>query len=268
MKTRSVCIELSNQCPLKCLHCSTNASPAKNLFFGSEEIFRLTQTFIAQKLETVYLSGGEPLLNPHTIDMIRSLSNSNIATVVYSSGVVFGSSAIAPVDFEYCKKLKSAGLNAIAFSIYSMQCAIHDKITKTTNSLNILKQSIANFVNCGVEVEINFVPFEINRFDLEDIILFCIGQGIKNINVQKAIVQGRMSKHKDMLMSEVVENEFKDNLVLLANKYTNINLVASKLFHIDNNSLHKSIYSADVDEKYIAIPYHELPGRKYRYIAQ
>lgn len=269
MSIKSVCIELSNQCPLRCLHCSTNALPSKHLFFGKEETERLVQTFIAQKIETVYLSGGEPLLSPYLCDMVNGLSAANIKTAIYSSGVIFGSNSLSSVDSSYCKSLKFAGLDAIAFSIYSMNEEIHDKITNTTGSLRLLQGSIANFINVDMAVEINFVPFSNNYLELENIIDFCIKNSIKTLNIQKPIPQGRLKNNSHLILTDLEESIFVNTLTELANRYKKeISIVVSKLFGIKNATFNTSLYTAGFDEMYIAIPYQELDGRKYRYLAE
>ncbi|PUE67167.1 radical SAM protein [Arcobacter lacus] len=269
MNIKSVCIELSNQCPLKCLHCSTNALPNKHLFYNKGETERLVQTFISQKLEIVYLSGGEPLLSPYLPDMIKNLKNANIKTAIYSSGVIFGSKGLISVDSSYCNSLKFNGLDTIAFSIYSMNENVHENITKTKKSLYLLKNSVSNFIDAGINVEINFVPFSSNYKDLENIIIYCIENNIKTINIQKAIMQGRLIENSHIIMTPLEENEFIQTLCILTNKYKQlIDIIVSKLFDIKVDGILKSKYSAGMDEYYISIPYKEISGRKFRYLAQ
>lgn len=62
-------------------------------------------------MDRVCLSGGEPLLHPDILDIVRIFSEAGKEVVVYTCGIVGSPDALAPISRSYAGRLKTAGIS-------------------------------------------------------------------------------------------------------------------------------------------------------------
>src|SRR5438552_17833689 len=89
-RLRKLRLELARDCPLRCLHCSATAVPGHPLAMPPGLPQRLIREFAAMGGEEVTLTGGEPLVDLRLQDLLTEATGRGLATVVFTSGVVYG----------------------------------------------------------------------------------------------------------------------------------------------------------------------------------
>lgn len=152
----TICVELTARCPLRCLHCSASASPARTEMLDADALAR--RLFELRSLEEVYLSGGEPLEYPRLLDVVRLSKRVARNVAVYSSGVVLQAREIAALPSGAIADLASAGVSRIDLSIYAADAAAHEFVTRTRGSYALTLESAARIRAAGIKLGIHFVP--------------------------------------------------------------------------------------------------------------
>ncbi len=152
-KFKTLRISLLNTCNLNCFYCTMGSEeeinfdhrPQKSAAFFSQIIFRLHEQL---DLETIRLTGGEPLLYRELPELIRNLKLIGIPQVsMTSNGYLLARQAIA---------LRDAGLRSINVSLDAMNEADFYKMAKRGHLDRVLK-GIEAALDLGIQVKLNAV---------------------------------------------------------------------------------------------------------------
>ena len=187
-------IEVTYQCPLACIHCSSNAGKDSALSLPVEKCFSIILEAAKMGVRQIAFSGGEPLIWPHIIDCIKLCQEHNIETSIYTSG------NCKDIEDTF-SKLANAGLSKAIFSIYSSEEIEHIRITRIRDSYQNTLRSIAACTAYGIVPEIHFVAMASNYYRLPDIVKLAKENNVCCVSVLRFVPQGRgvMIKNHDTL---------------------------------------------------------------------
>lgn len=109
---KDLCFEIIETCPNNCLFCSSCSSIDKTQKIDYKKFQEVIDYFISTGgIEEISLSGGEPLLHPELLRMIRYCKLNNIRTVLFTSGIKLRSKMtendIEQLEFNLRKQYKS-----------------------------------------------------------------------------------------------------------------------------------------------------------------
>jgi radical SAM protein with 4Fe4S-binding SPASM domain len=221
MDLLELCLEITNRCVMRCLHCST-ASPScegtvDELSLG--QIQELISDFHFLGGEILEISGGEPTLHPHLIDIVTFAKRKGIDARLYTCGVSL-KGRCRPLSVGLLKRLRGAGLDKIVFNVQGAKSEIHDLITATPGSFNALCKSIKRAKELGFWAGVHFVPMRPNAHTFEDVLRFSCESGIDEVAILRFVPQGRgeVNKAKLRLSSENLW-EFLKNVSRLKLKF-------------------------------------------------
>jgi MoaA/NifB/PqqE/SkfB family radical SAM enzyme len=136
-------VEITRACNFRCPNCYRGADrkdhkhthkPLKEI---KKEIIELKKI---RNCETISLSGGEPLLHPDILKIIRFIKKRSLYSFLFTNGSL--------LDEKMIKRLKSAGITGIIVHIDSLQ---YNKTEKELNSLRNHYMDLINKYNiyCG-----------------------------------------------------------------------------------------------------------------------
>jgi radical SAM protein with 4Fe4S-binding SPASM domain len=191
-------IELTNNCPLSCIHCSSNASPDTSLQITREAVFSLIKQARKLHVKSIIFSGGEPLQWPWLLDVIKECNTHGLRASIYSTGInVFneGSKSIS--------ELAEIGLKKVIFSLHSPTRDQHERITRKLGSFDETLKAMRELRNNHIEREIHFVPFKLNFRHLPDLMELAKELAIPRVSLLRFVPQGRgviLKKSHEMLM--------------------------------------------------------------------
>ena len=97
-RLRKITFELTRACPNQCLHCSTTSSPSVREALPPQMVLDIVEEGARLGLETVILSGGEPLVYPSILGLVDALHARGLRIVIYTSGSFGGMSLEAHAD--------------------------------------------------------------------------------------------------------------------------------------------------------------------------
>lgn len=187
-------IEVTHKCPLRCVHCSSNASEENTLSISKEKCFGIINEALAMGVCNIAFSGGEPLCWPDIINAVQLCSEGGIETTIYTTGNCDDIEAMF-------RNLSTAGLNKAVFSVYSSNETEHIRITRTYDSFKNTIKAIEYCHKYGIIPEIHFVALASNYQQLPDIVELSKTIGVDRISVLRFVPQGRgnLIKNKDTL---------------------------------------------------------------------
>lgn len=184
MKLNSIKIEVTHQCMLKCVHCSSRAGTSVKREMSLETCNDIIQQAHVLGAKNVAISGGEPLLWENLEKTIEFAHQLGLHTTVYSSGASDSFS-------EKFKLLTEKGLDRVIFSVFGPDPETHEQMTNVLGSFNRTINSAKLCKENGLEVELHFVPIKTNFEHLPAISRFASEMGIKKVSVLRFVPQGR-----------------------------------------------------------------------------
>ena len=155
-------ISLTDKCNLKCVYCMPDGVYENNLI--NDTLSFNDYKFIINGLSQVGIrkirfTGGEPLLYPHLIELIKYTSfECNINDIAITTNGI-------GLD-EMAYELKQSGLKTVNISLDSLKSYRYKSITRGSNLADVLK-SINDCLSLGLKVKINCVV--INGFNDDEI---------------------------------------------------------------------------------------------------
>jgi radical SAM protein with 4Fe4S-binding SPASM domain len=179
-------IEVTYQCPLICIHCSSDAFPNNPLEISRDKIISILNEAVELGVQEIAFSGGEPLDYPYISESIQYCKNHQIKTTLYTSGNV--------ESFEdKILQLHKLGLNGTIFSLYSSKAEEHDQITRTKGSFIKTLDSVKFLIQIKHPTEVHFVALKRNYKRLEELVSIIQPIGVARISVLRFVPQGRGS---------------------------------------------------------------------------
>ena len=220
--------EIENRCLLKCRHCSSYATDAgKNMEYSVDDILRFLNFFNEKTEKEIFLTGGEPLLHPQIVEIIKKIKKEIPHTKIglFTSGIVKENNDLCSLSPETAKKLSECGLERCYFSIYSDCKEQHDWMTVCNGSFEKTKETIEVLEKNGIEVRFNTVVTAFNIDKLTDIIEMAKEWKISEVRFLKLICHGRAS---DSWTQIGVDEEVYRNIIQnIVKKEKNIAITAS-----------------------------------------
>lgn len=190
-KLLNITFDITNECPLKCLHCSTSSRASSGQRLPFPIFQRLLREATNVGCETVILSGGDPLVIQDLPLYVREAKLRGLTVCVYSCGIVTTNGHVVTVGHSAIHELSRSGLDRVMFGVYSAREKIHDKITKSAGSLNRTLEAAQRFREAGIPTEFQFVPMKPNWSDLPSLVKLAKTLGASMVNVLRFVPQGR-----------------------------------------------------------------------------
>lgn len=179
------------KCNFNCNHCySRNRTDLKELSFHEKVI--IAENLIRNKVFSVNLGGGEPLLCDDCCDIIKLLSDNHIRVNVSTNGW--------KLTDEYIQRLKDAGLYGVSVSLDSIHAGKHDNLRNRIGSFNEACSSIRRLSKAGLFLYVSTVITQDNFDELESIIELGNLLGASGVDLKRLKITGKAitMQHKDI----------------------------------------------------------------------
>ena len=183
-KLKELKIEVSYNCPLACVHCSSDANPENQESMSLEKCIEIIGDAVSIGVNKVSFTGGEPLTWYGITEVIAFSNKMGLTTTVYTSGNCNNFSALLD-------ELSAVGLNKLIFSVFSDSEEEHNRITRRANSFNNTIQSMSLTRMHNIHSEIHFVALASNYMKLPQIAEMAQEYGVERVSVLRFVPQGR-----------------------------------------------------------------------------
>ena len=184
-------IEVTYNCPLACVHCSSNADDEVTLSISKSNCFSIITQAAKMGVEKIAFSGGEPLVWDGIEEAIKLCNDNNIEASIYTSG------NCVDIDDKF-KVLAASHLKKAIFSIYSPDESEHIRITRKYDSFKNTLNAIAACRKNGIIPEIHFVALASNYEQLSGVVALAKSNGVETVSVLRFVPQGRGNLIKDI----------------------------------------------------------------------
>lgn len=193
-KLREIKIEVTHDCMLKCVHCSSMAQSSSGRVMDWSTCRRILVEAAEMGVKEVSFSGGEPLLWKKIVNAVDLSKSLGMVAFIYTTG-------IAPNAEKIMDQLKDVGLSRAMFSIFGEDAAAHESITLISGSYVKTLAAAKYLVDIGVDSEFHFVPLSSNYKALMSIANKAKGMGVKRVSVLRLVPQGRGVAIKEAQLS-------------------------------------------------------------------
>ncbi|MBI4708056.1 MAG: radical SAM protein [Candidatus Omnitrophica bacterium] len=205
-------IALTGRCNLRCKHCNTADTWDLQNELTTSEIFKVFDQLKENKIFRLSLFGGEPFSHP---DILRILERLN--EYPFSVSILTNATLIGPDVIPVLKKMKF--LSKIQVSLDGSCAKIHDwqrgegSFQKTFVALELLKEH-------GLPFSLKAIINDCNYRDIENLVLFAMQMGLKNVDFGDAVECGSAFKYKGNLrLSGQIYRETFSAMLGLMKKY-------------------------------------------------
>ena len=221
-------IELTKNCPLSCIHCSSNASSGNLVQLTREAVLSLVSQAAKLHVKSIVFSGGEPLLWPWIADAVRACNVHGLYSSIYSTGINLTDDGAKEII-----ELTKHGLDKVIFSLHSPFKNQHEGITRKLGSFDKTIAVIQELGKNRIEREIHFVPLKLNYKHLAKLIGLAKDLGISKVSILRFVPQGRgiiLKKSHEMLMHE--ETVELRKLILACREHYDVNIRLGSPYNI------------------------------------
>ena len=183
-------IELTPACDHRCVHCYNvwNAKPGDaqhglaprvqgDLVRAEALIDRVAQ----QGIEHLSLTGGEPLLHPHAIEIIEHACARVASVALITNG--------SHVTETVAARLGAAGVKTVQLTLLGARREVHDAL-KDVESFDDTLRSVLRLRDAGVKVNACFVASQRNAGQLPGVLELCFAMGIRALSYNRMSAAG------------------------------------------------------------------------------
>lgn len=226
--------EVTQRCNLCCIHCRAASSPQtqeENLIKG-DDMVRLIKELKELGCPTLALTGGEPLLRPDIVDIVKEATRQGIKVRIQSNSLL--------LTEDLAKALKEAGLYSFGVGLDGSRPEISDKIRNLDGAFDKAVSSIKILKKLGMKVHVEFTITRINKDDLVATLDLLESLGVDTFLARAAIFTGRATEDNPVFVLKPLEyRKFLEELSE-ERKRRKINIVINcqdPLYHLADSAI-------------------------------
>jgi len=178
-------IEVTRDCPLACIHCSSNATPGDPIQLSRDLVLSLVTQAASMGVKSIVFSGGEPLVWPWLADAVAECSKHKLRCSLYSTGIDRNGGERILASLEKC------GLHRVIFSLYSPYKQQHEQVTRRAGSYEMTISAVRSTRDMSLLREIHFVPLRHNYRHLEELVKLAQKEDVKKVSILRLVPHGR-----------------------------------------------------------------------------
>lgn len=220
MELKEITIEVTQQCPNFCIHCSSLSSMTRQCMMPYAKIEELIDDAATLGCTHLSLSGGEPFLRPDLTDIVSHAHRRRMDVSIYTSGIYHNGFSFDALPLETLKELLSYDCKIIV-NYEAADAETYDLIMGThVDGFHLLQQTIRQCVDLGLNVEAHTVPMAANCLQIPSIISQCRTLGVSRISFLRLVNQGRAKENTSLtLLTEEQMQEVKNVIYSERNKH-------------------------------------------------
>lgn len=219
-RLEELCIEITGQCLMDCVHCSSSCTPENDIMLSRDKVRELLKDAKLLGAKVIEISGGEPFLHPDLLGIIEDAKR-DFEVRIYTSGYVAKGNKCELGD-ERLLRLHRLGLDKIIFNVEGATLKTHEKLTRTRDSFRSALAGIRSAKKIGIWTGVHFVPMKPNYKELSYIAQLCAKLEVDELAILRFVNQGRGNKHENILALSVDEfRDMIDRVIKLKKIYAN-----------------------------------------------
>lgn len=199
MKLNEITIEVSQQCPNRCIYCSSLSDMEKTEALDFSTICKVVDEARALGAKIVSLSGGEPFLRADIAEIIDYIHADGFIVRVYSSGIYYENRQYTSIPATLLEAVKDK-IETLIFNYEAVDAELYATIMgiKPVN-LALLDETIKSAIALEIPVEAHLVPMHCNFRQIPDVISKLYAMGVNNVSFLRLVSQGRVLENKGLV---------------------------------------------------------------------
>lgn len=198
----TITFEITRKCPNQCLHCSTLSSPCARDFLLTSDVLRTIDEARGLGLQTVILSGGEPLVYPNLSELINALLSRGLEVIIYTSGS-YAPEACTDL-YAFLQRLSGRRVR-FNLSVHSHLAETHDRFMCVQGSWNRAMAFLANATALRLEVQVHCVVTKMNFSQIAALGKLVSLNGATKLRLLRLVPQGRALQNQSVLELNEIE---------------------------------------------------------------
>ena len=199
MKLKEISIEITQQCPNYCIHCSSYSSWEQKQSMPYELICSVIKDAIELGATKICISGGEPFLHPKLSEIVDCISGLGAKCVIYTSGIYYDGNTFQSLPLHVLMRIKER-VEKIIINYEAADSETYDTIMGThCGGYVLMRQSISLAVSMGINVETHIVPMKINHQQIPLIIQQCNDLGVTRVSLLRIVRHGRVLNNDELI---------------------------------------------------------------------
>lgn len=196
MSLNEITIELTQQCPNRCIYCSSLSDMEKTESLDYATILQVVDDAVTLGAKTVSLSGGEPFLREDIVEIVDYIQCKGLKLRLYSSGIYSDGDSYSSIPTTLLDAVRGK-LDALIFNYEAIDAELYAIIMGTeAANLAMLDETIHRAIALGIPVEAHLVPMHCNYHRIPDVLSKLYSMGVSNVSFLRLVPQGRVLKTK------------------------------------------------------------------------
>lgn len=222
MSLNEITIEVTQQCPNRCIYCSSLSDMQKTERLDFASIIQVVDDAVALGAKTVSLSGGEPFLREDIAEIVDYIHAKGVKVRLYSSGIYSDDDGYTSLPTKLLEAVKDK-LDALIFNYEAIDAELYATIMGTeAANLALLDETIKCAILLGIPVEAHLVPMHCNYHQIPDVLSKLYAMGVSNVSFLRLVKQGRVPENKEFVeLGKEETEELKQILATIKETYKN-----------------------------------------------
>lgn len=207
MSLNEITIEVTQQCPNRCIYCSSLSDMEKTDCLDYAAIIQVVDDAVTLGAKTVSLSGGEPFLREDIAEIVEYIQCKGLKLRLYSGGIYSDGNQYSSIPTSLLEAVKGK-IDALIFNYETIDAELYATIMGTeAANLAMLDETIHRAIALGIPVEAHLVPMHCNYHQIPDVLSKLYSIGVKNVSLLRLVPQGRVLENKELVEMSVEEQE-------------------------------------------------------------
>lgn len=207
MSLNEITIEVTQQCPNRCIYCSSLSDMEKTDCLDYAAIIQVVDDAVTLGAKTVSLSGGEPFLREDIVEIVEYMLEKDLKVRLYSSGIYSDGDSYSSIPTMLLEAVKGK-LDALIFNYETIDAELYATIMGTEAvNLALLDETINSAIALGIPVEAHLVPMHCNFRQIPYVLSKLYSMGVSNVSFLRLVPQGRVLENKELVEMSVEEQE-------------------------------------------------------------
>lgn len=190
---------VTRRCNLKCVHCYSHSEDRD---YGGELTYDqgidLLDDLSSFGVPVVLFSGGEPLIRPDLLDLMKHASSKGMRAVISTNGTL--------IDGKMAKSLKEVGLSYVGISLDGLQ-QTHDEFRRIPGTYSRVIRAIKNCKENGLKVGLRFTVNKRNYKEIPGVFDLVESENIPRICFYHLVYSGRGAQ---LIEEDLTHQETRD----------------------------------------------------------
>ncbi|MDR2544161.1 MAG: radical SAM protein [Methanobrevibacter sp.] len=204
--------ELTDFCNWNCKHCFNDSSSLQDDFIDSTKLISFLRQMSNMGVNTLNLSGGEPLFHPQFNEIVEEASKLFKKIIILSNGTLINEKHI-----DIFKKYKDK--ITLRLTLNSSTFEYMDDFVGKSGAFNRVNEVISLVASEGVNVEVAMICTPYNMDDMVDVAKLSRKLGASKLEIGIITSIGRAIDYEDYIFSEDSLSEFEDKYRLFVDEF-------------------------------------------------